>query len=357
MVVDAMRPALRLRHGGRPSTGADRRLEYELEVTHMSDSRREKLVGPVVSLPTFCDEDHNLLLDRQRKHIRWLVANGIEEGNGVLLIAGGYGECYFLEESEQFALIDVLAEEAAGKAPTMVGIFELSARAAARKSAYAAAAGIDFIELGLPHYSLPSEEDVYLFHQYVNDRADIGIMSYNNFWTMPPPVYEMTESLFERLLLLENMAGVKWSSRTEEHYVAMLDAFSDRLSFVDNRMSDSLGARHGMRAFVDFWGNVAPRLSQEKWRLFRDGRYDELDELMERVHKSPEQKLAAEAPAWVGVADGVIGHLRWETLGLYVGPTFPAQAPPSEEYVEYTRKLLTGGEMEEWVDWDQAVLD
>ena len=104
-------------------------------------------------------------------------------------------------------------------------------------------------------------------------------------------------------------------------------------------------------------GNMAQARRQKALDGFRDGRYDELDELMERVHKSPEQKLAAEAPAWVGVADGVIGHLRWETLGLYVGPTFPAQAPPSEEYVEYTRKLLTGGELEEWMDWDQAVLD
>ena len=34
----------------------------------MASTRRDKLVGPVVSLPTFCDEDHNLLLDRQRKH-------------------------------------------------------------------------------------------------------------------------------------------------------------------------------------------------------------------------------------------------------------------------------------------------
>ena len=36
----------------------------------MADSRRDKLVGSVISLPTFTDDEHNLLLDRQRKHIR-----------------------------------------------------------------------------------------------------------------------------------------------------------------------------------------------------------------------------------------------------------------------------------------------
>ena len=90
-------------------------------------NRQNKLTGPVGSLPTFVDNDHNLETDKQRKHIRWLMENGIGvDGNGVLLIAGGYGEGYFLDDHELFTLIDVLAEESAGKAPTMVGIFDLS---------------------------------------------------------------------------------------------------------------------------------------------------------------------------------------------------------------------------------------
>ena len=64
----------------------------------MTDSRRDKLVGAVVSLPTFTDDQHNLLLDRQRKHIRWLIGQGITEGTGVLMASGGYGEGYFLED-------------------------------------------------------------------------------------------------------------------------------------------------------------------------------------------------------------------------------------------------------------------
>ena len=153
----------------------------------MVKSRRDKLVGAVVSLPTFTDDEHNLLLNRQRKHIRWLIDQGITQGTGVLMAAGGYGEGYFLEDDEFYNLTDVLAEEASGKVPTMMGIFDLSARAAARKARYAADKGIDFIELGMPHYSLPSEEDVFRHHKYVSDHADIGIMSYNNFWVMPPP--------------------------------------------------------------------------------------------------------------------------------------------------------------------------
>ena len=323
----------------------------------MNDPRIDRLVGPVVSLPTFCDENHILQLDRQRKHIRWLIDNGITQGNGVLLIAGGYGESYFLDD-EIYALMDTVVQASRGEVPTMVGIFELSARRVAKQAAYAAKAGINFLELGLPHYSLPSEEDVFLHHKYVSDHADVGIMSYNNFWVMPPPSFEIGRSLMERFTKLENMIGFKWSSASEDHYVEMLDEFGDRYSFIDNRMTDSLGARHGMSGFVDFWGNVAPRLSLEKWRLFRERRYQELDVLLDRVHGESERKIAAPgSPTFTGVADGVLGHLRWEVFGLLPGPNFPAQATYSKAYADHVHSVFKGSELEKWVDWDQSVLE
>ena len=227
-------------------------------------------MGSVISLPTFTDDAHNLLLDRQRKHIRWLIDNGIREGSGVLMVAGGYGESYFLEDDEFEALVEVLADEAGGEVPTMVGVFELSARRAARKARYAADAGIDFVELGMPHYSLPSEEDIFLHHRYVNDNADIGIMTYNNYWVMPG-VREISRGLLERYVELDNMVGVKWISASEAHYVGMVRLFGEELNFIDNRMVMATGARHGMKGFVDFFGNVAPRLSLRLWELMSEG--------------------------------------------------------------------------------------
>jgi len=324
----------------------------------MAASRKEKLVGPVISLPTFTDDDHNLLLDRQRKHIRWLIDSGIREGSGVLMIAGGYGESYFLEDYELEALVDVLADEAGDEVPTMVGIFELSARRAARKARYAADAGIDFIELGMPHYSLPSEDDIFLHHRYVNDNADIGIMTYNNYWVMPG-TREISRGLIERYVGLDNLMGIKWISGAEAHYVGMVRLFNDQFNFIDNRMVIASGARHGMKGFVDFFGNVAPTLSLRLWELMREGKYDELDELLMTVHFDPMTTLTTpDAPGFAGMGDGPQGKLRWSLLGLDAGPVFPAQAEPSEAFAEHTRKILEApGGVKEWVDWDQSVLE
>ena len=186
------------------------------------------------------------------------------DGNGVLLAAGGYGEGYFSTTEELFALIDVLVDTAGDKAPTMVGVFDLNARTAARRSRYAGDVGIDFIELGLPHYSCPSEEDVYLYTKYVNDNADVGLMNYNNFWVTPAPKYEITRSLMERFIDLENVVGFKWSSASPAPLRRPAQALCRRVQLHRQRHDELTGRSIRYGGFVDIFGNVAPRLSLTK---------------------------------------------------------------------------------------------
>ena len=182
-------------------------------------------------------------------------------------------------------------------------------------------------------------------------------MTYNNFWVMPTG-FELTRGLFERFTDLEHMVGFKWSSASVAHYVGILKLFSDRFSFIDNAMTNSLGARLGMRGFVDFYGNVAPRLSMKKWELFSGRRYDELDELLAKLHFDAENELnTPDAPTFGSVADGVFGHLRWRLMGLDAGPNFPAQAEPSAAYVEHARKTIDASGIREWIDFDQSIVE
>ena len=69
------------------------------------------------------------------------MEQGITGDAGILMAAGGYGEGYYLEDDELFALIDTLMDEAGGKIATMVGIFDLNVRKAARRAKYAAGRG------------------------------------------------------------------------------------------------------------------------------------------------------------------------------------------------------------------------
>jgi dihydrodipicolinate synthase/N-acetylneuraminate lyase len=315
-------------------------------------------MGVVVSLPSFCDDRHHLLLDRQRKHIRWLIDQGLREGSAVLMISGGLGEGYFLDDDEWRAMADVLVDEARGEVPTMIGVFELSARRAAKKARYAAEAGMDFIQLAPPHYMLPSEQDVFGHYKYVNDAADIGIMAYNIPWAMPKPGFELTAGLFERFAELDNVVGIKWASDDIRHYLRMLRLFADRFHFIDNLEIFSLGARLGMRGFIDFYANVAPRLSLKFWELLQDKRYDEFDQLWLKTRFDPFIKVVRpEEQAWVGVGEGPTSRLTLRALGMEAGPAFPAQSEPPGDYLERRRHALEASGILEWVDWDPSVFD
>jgi 4-hydroxy-tetrahydrodipicolinate synthase len=323
----------------------------------MEWSRKDKLVGIVVSLPTFTDAEHHVLLEPLPKHIRWLVSKGLVTGSAVLMGTAGLGEGYFLSDPEFYSIVDTLAEAADGRIATMIGIFELSAREAAQKARYAADAGIDFVQVALPHYMMPSEKDVFNHFRYINDAADIGIVAYNTPWAMPQPRFDLSANLIEKLCELPNMVGVKWSSYSIWHYLRMLHLFSDRLNFIDNMIILSLGMKFGARGFIDWYANAMPGLCLKFWELLRTGQYDAFDQLYMKLRFGPQ--LAAVHPeqqTWVGMGEGPTARVKLQLLGLDSGPSFPAQADMPPSYAEVTRRGVEESGILEYVEWTPDVI-
>jgi len=323
----------------------------------MSGSRKDKLQGVVVSLPTFNDENYNLLLKREKRHIQWLIEHGLTVGNGVLMITGGLGEGYFLDDDEWRAMADCLVEATEGKAATAIGLFELSARRAAKKAKYAADVGIDFLQLAPPHYMVPSENDVFGHYKYINDSADVGIMAYNIPWAMPRPGFEFTESLLERFTTLENVEGIKWSSHDINHYVRMLRLYADRFSFINNGGILGVGPRLGVKGFIDFQANLAPKLSLAKWELIKAKKFDEIDNLEIEKLDPFIRVVHPEEQAWSGMGEGPTSRLRLSSLGMEAGPHFPAQAPLSDAYVRGYLRAIEASGIREHVEWDPSIFD
>ena len=319
---------------------------------------KDRIQGILLSMPTINDEEHNLLTDRQRVHLRWLIDRGFKEGSGVLLIAGGMGEGYFLDDNEWYTLTDLLAEEAQGKVATGVGIFELSARRAASKARYAANAGIDCIQMGPPHYLLPNEQEVFDHYKYVNDAADIGIVAYNTPWAMPNPGFDFSHGLLDRFATLEHMVGIKWSTSDYRQFLRMIHVLGDRLNFFDNNRIFTHGARIGSKGFTDFLGNVAPRLSLKKWELVSQGRFDECDEMESRLEFNPAaEEIGPEGMPAAGMGEGPVARMMLRALGMDTGPAFPAQVSQPPSVVEAYMRFVQASGILQWVDWDQTIFD
>ena len=322
-----------------------------------SEDRRKNLAGISVSLPTFNDDEYNLQLDRSKAHINWLIEQGIGAGNAVIFTAGGLGEGYFLDDYEWEAMANALVEAADGRAPTGIGIFELSARRAARKAKYAADLGMDYIQCAPPRYMQPTEDEIFGHYDYIGDHADIGIMAYNTPWAMPGG-YNFSQTLIERLAEIENFAGVKWSSTNVQHYMSMIRLFGERLSFISNGSVLSIGYQLGARGFTDFMVNVAPRLSLHRLQLVRKKRWGEFDSIELAMQIDPPIKAVRPGElSRAGMGEGPDARLRLKVLGLDAGPHFPAQVGYSEEHIEAYRRQVDASGIREWVDWDGSAFD
>ena len=322
----------------------------------MSTSRKDKLVGSLISMPTFNDDNFNLLIDRSKIHINWLIENGMTEGNAVLLMAGGLGEGAFLNDREWDILAEVVVEAADGRTPTSMGVTDLSARGAAEKARRAADLGIDFLQVNPPHYMGPTDDDVFGFYKYINDAADIGIIAYNLPWCMPNS-FEFRQDLFERFADLENMDGLKWGSLSVFHWAGMIRLFKDRFNFIEQGGMLSLGYKLGMVGFIDTMGNVAPRYTLKKLELIREKRWDEFDE-MELARLDADLRSARRADAgYPGMGEGPPARARLEMMGLDTGPHFPNQEPESETFRQSFSKNLEASGFMDWVDWDQSIFD
>ena len=329
-------------------------------------NRQEKLVGSLLSLPTFNDENHNLLLDRQIVHINWLIEKGMTEGNAVLLIAGGLGEGAFFNNQEWRIQAEMVVDAAGGRVPTAIGVTELSAREAAEKAKVASDLGIDFLQMTPPHYMAPSDEDVFGFYKYVNDAADIGIIAYNLPWCIPNG-FEFRHNLFERFADLDNMDGLKWGSLSVSHWASMIRLYKDRFNFIEQGGMLSLGYKLGMVGFIDTLGNVAPRWSLKKLELIREKKFDEFDSL-ELARFDAEINAArdiivgtsdqpASSPVYSGMGEGPPARERLLAMGMDTGPYFPSQEPVSEEFRQALRNSIESSGFMEWVDWNQSLFD
>ncbi|RJS88386.1 dihydrodipicolinate synthase family protein [Candidatus Bathyarchaeota archaeon] len=301
-------------------------------------SRKDKLKGIVVSLPTPTKKNYEVDYKRFKEHVAWLVDQGLVEGKAVLMGAGGLGEGYFLTREEHEKIMEALVDAANGKVPTMTGIFEVCTKEAVLRARMAEDVGIDFLQVNPPHYLAPVDEEVYVHYKMINDSADIGIMIYNTPWCAMH--YEIRPKLMERLAELNNIVGVKWTSFDPVNFVTMLKQFSDKLNFIDNSTLISLAFQLGAKGYISLLGNIAPKAELYLLNLLEKREYERFDMEYKRLHAWREVLSSAEEMGFQGIGEGTISKAIFEAVGKPIGPPLPPQRRVSEENLKKIRELL-----------------
>ncbi len=134
----------------------------------------------------------------------------ISSGANAIAPLGSAGEGAYLDDMQWNHLVDKTLEYVAGRVPIIIGIAELTTRAAVRKAQYAQAAGAHAIMVSPFSYQKLTEPEIFQHYQTISNSSALPIMAYNN-----PSVCGVDMSsqfLVEMVTQIEHVSMIKESS-------------------------------------------------------------------------------------------------------------------------------------------------
>ena len=301
-----------------------------------------------------------------REQLRFIMEGGVHGDRGVIMLAGGAGEGYFLTDEQWSKSIKILAEECHGKIATMAGVFDRGSKGAIEKIKYAESLGIDLIQLGLPHNQGPADQEIHTFFSLI-DRATsrIGIILYHTHWDFSSydPHYQIGMALLEKLTELDSVVGVKWHTKSVELFVDALLKFGDKVSFVDNAgwVTRTKANPFGIKAFMAPPANWDPKRTIEAINLWSASKWKEFAEFNSVlaapkaavIRASQEELYGGPTPArWengaanrlvYSLGEGTVNKAIMDVMGRPIGPALHPQYQLSEATKQRAREYLREG--------------
>ena len=110
-------------------------------------TRRERLTGCYVTVPTMFKEDLSLDLVAIRRHVKFLVDGGMTAGHAVLLAGGAAGDFSTLTFHERLDVAATIVDAADGRTPIAIGAQTTSTMELCELARQAERMGADFIQI------------------------------------------------------------------------------------------------------------------------------------------------------------------------------------------------------------------
>ena len=142
--------------------------------------------------------------------MRKIVAHQIGAGVHGLYICGGTGEGLLMTVEERQEALEVVLDEVGGRAAVITHIGAFSTEDTVALARHASGTGADAVAALPPAwFYTPDDEGLLRYYAELSDASQLPLLVYN----IPQRTgIAMTESLFERLLKLDNVVGMKDSS-------------------------------------------------------------------------------------------------------------------------------------------------
>ena len=294
----------------------------------------KRLGGCYLAVPTLFDDDLALNLDGMRRHVEFMLAGGLREGNAVLLVNGAAGEFPVLSLEERRQTAEIVVRAAGGRIAVIVGAQATGTREAIEIARHAQAIGAAALQVSAPYYYMLTDDDVYEHFAAVAAAApELGIVVYTTYWLTHRP----SLGLLERLAEIPQVAALKWGSPDLVEYQVALLRFAGRLGVIDNQLLpvfNQLMGGSGVNLHPAlFW----PEWGVKVWGLLEARAWDEAQIEINRL-LLPYYELGGEIGAYTG-GEGHIDKAGLELVGLPGGRNRPPTRPLAPVFKERLRRL------------------
>ena len=164
------------------------------------------LQGIIVPIVTPFKADETVDEAALRRMVDHLIASGVHG----LFPAGSQGEFFALTVDEKKRIMDVVVDQARGRAFVMPNTGAVTTRESVELARYAQQAGADAISVITPYFISPSQDELYGFFAASAEAVSLPVLAYNNpgrtAVNVTPPTMARLAAKYP------NIAGIKDSS-------------------------------------------------------------------------------------------------------------------------------------------------
>jgi len=294
------------------------------------------VVGPSVAIPTPFDDGYEVDFGKMYELTQWWVESGLVKGSGFIKFAAAMGEGPMLRDDEWPYILRTIVKAADGKAGVMCGLHYKDTKRTIEDAKRAQDLGAHALQVCPPIFNLPSQDDVLDYFRDLSEAIDIGIMVYHTHW-MPGGRIEV--DTIERMADFEQVAAIKWSPAEGQEYEEMT-RFADVFNVIDNSASPVRCHKLGGKGFVQTTVFAYPPHDLKVWELMEKGRYDEADEMYNRV-QDPLRDYSQKISAYSG-GQGRTNKGLMAVMGRPVGASRPPSKPLNDEEMTELRGIVDG---------------
>ncbi len=233
--------------------------------------------GSMVALVTPMHADKSLDWDSLHKLVDW----HLEQGTHALVAVGTTGESATLDVAEHLSVIKKVVDQVNGRIPVIAGTGANSTAEAVELTQSAKDAGADACLLVTPYYNKPTQEGLFLHHEFIAKSVAIPQLLYN----VPGRTgVDMKPETALRLASVANIIGIKEATGDLERAKFLIDQAPESFAVISGDDATAVELiLLGGKGDISVTANVVPAAIARMCELALAGKAEEARAINQRL--------------------------------------------------------------------------